>query len=167
MEVEDLTGRGPERYRVFGIDTALDGVAVEPHVLLRERKVAAGGNADLLEDEVDVGDHFGHRMLDLDARVHLDEVEAAILVEELDGADAEIVDLAHRLGHRLADCLARAGIEGGRGAFLPDLLMAALQRAVALAEVDGAAPAVAQDLDLDMAWAGEIFLEIDRVVAEG
>jgi hypothetical protein len=29
-------------------------------------------------------------MLDLDAGVHLDEVELAVLVEELDGADAEI-----------------------------------------------------------------------------
>ena len=65
--------------------------------------VGAVGDADLLEDEVDVGDHLGHRMLDLDAGVHLDEVELAVLVEELDGADAEIVELAHRLGDDLAD----------------------------------------------------------------
>ena len=61
-------------------------------------KLVAGGGADLLEDQVDVGDHLGHRMLDLDARVHLDEIELAVLVQELDGADAEIFDLAHRLG---------------------------------------------------------------------
>ena len=52
-------------------------------------------------------------------------------------------------------------------ALLPDLLVTALQRAVALAEMDGAAVAVAQHLDLDMAWAGEIFFEIERIVAEG
>ncbi len=44
--------------------------------------------------------------------------------------------------------------------------MAALQRAVALAEMDGVALAVSQHLHLDMAGMGEIFLEIDGVVAE-
>ena len=74
---------------------------------LRERQFAAGGDADLLEAQVDIGDHLGHRMLDLDAGVHFDEIELAVLVEEFDGADAEIVDLAHRLGDRLADLVAR------------------------------------------------------------
>ena len=45
--------------------------------------------------------------------------------------------------------------------------MAALQRAVALAEMDGAALAVAQHLDFDVARLLQIFLQIDRVVAEG
>ena len=67
----------------------------------------AGGDADLLEDQVDAGDHLGHRMLDLNARVHFDEIEFAVLVEELDGADAEILHLAHRLGDGLADLVAR------------------------------------------------------------
>ena len=130
-------------------------------------QIAAGGDADLLQDQIDVGDHLGHRMLDLDAGVHLDEIELAVLVEELDRADAEILQIAHRLGDRLADHVAGGGVERGRGAFLPDLLMAALQRAVALAEMDGVALAVAEHLDLDVARPLQIFLEIDRVVAEG
>ena len=141
-------------------------MADELHVVLLELEIAAGGDADLLDHEVDVGDRFGHRMLDLDARVHLDEVELAVLVEELDGADAEIFELAHRLRHRLADAVAGGDVERGRVAFLPDLLVAALQRAVALAEMDGAAMAVAEHLDFDVARPREIFLEIDRVVAE-
>src|SRR5262249_44027668 len=105
-------------------------------------------------------------MLDLDAGVHLDEVELPVLVEELDGADAEIFELAHRLCHRLADGRARSLVERGTGAFLPDLLVAALQGAVAFAEVDGVAAAIAQYLDFDMAGPAEIFLEIERLVAE-
>ncbi len=127
----------------------------------------AGGDADLLEDQVDVGDHLGHRMLDLDARVHLDEIELAVLVEEFDGADAEIGNLAHRLGDRFADLVARLRVERGRGAFLHHLLVAALQRAIALAEMDGLALAVAQHLDFDVARLLQIFLDIDGVVAEG
>ena len=59
-----------------------------------------------------------------------------------------------------------ARVEGRRGAFLPDLLVAALQRAVALAEMDGVALAVAEHLDLDVARTRQIFLQIDRIVAE-
>ena len=129
-------------------------------------EVVAGGDADLLDDEVDVGDHLGHRMLDLDAGIHFDEVELAVLVEEFDGADAEIFDLAHRLGDRFADRVAHGGVERRRGAFLPDLLVAPLQRAVALAEMDGAAFAVAEHLDFDVARPLQIFFQINRVVAE-
>ena len=36
-------------------------------------------------------------------RVHLDEIEFAVLVEKFDGADAEIANLAHGVRHDLAD----------------------------------------------------------------
>ena len=141
-------------------------MAVELHVALGEFEIAAGGDADLFEHEIDVGDHLGHGMLDLNARVHLDEIELAVLVEELDRADAEILELAHRLGDGFADGVARGVVERGAAALFPDFLIAALQRAVALAQMDCAAVAVAQDLDFDVARVREIFLEIKRVVAE-
>ncbi len=54
----------------------------------RSDKRRAGGDPDLLDDEVDAGDHLGDGVLDLKARVHLDEIELAGLVKELDGSDA-------------------------------------------------------------------------------
>ena len=133
---------------------------------LRHRQVAAGGDADLLQHEVDIGDHLGDGMLDLDPGIHLDEIEFAVLVEEFDGADAEILHLLHRLGDGGADPGARRGIERRRGAFFPDFLMAALQRAIAFAEMDRAAAAVAEHLDFDVARLLQVFLEIDRRIAE-
>ena len=59
------------------------------------------------------------------------------------------------------------GVERRRGGLLPDLLVAALQRAVALAEMDGVALAVAEDLHLDVARLLEVLLDVDGVVAEG
>ena len=53
----------------------------------------ARGDADLLLHEVEAGEHLGHRMLDLEPRVHLDEIELAVLIEELDRADALIAEL--------------------------------------------------------------------------
>src|SRR5688500_11966838 len=96
MEIGDPPGRGHEAERVLGVDAALDGVAGDRDVALLELEMAAVGDADLLAHEVEAGDQFGDRMLDLEPRVHLDEIEAAVLVEELDGADAEIAELRQR-----------------------------------------------------------------------
>jgi hypothetical protein len=43
----------------------------------------------------------------------------------------------------------------------------ALQRAVALAEMDGVALAVAENLDLDVARLLQVLLDVDGIVAEG
>src|SRR3970282_2431948 len=51
--------------------------------------------------------------------------------------------------------------------FLDHLLMAGLQRAVALAEVDPAAVAVWEELHLDVARQIEVALEDDSLIVEG
>jgi hypothetical protein len=69
----------------------------------------AAGDEDLLLDDVDAGDHLGDRVLHLDPGVHLDEVELAVLVQELEGADAAVADAAAGRRAALADgaCAAR------------------------------------------------------------
>ena len=62
---------------------------------------------------------------------------------------------------------AASGSDDRRRRFLEDLLVAALERAVALAEVDRVALAVAEHLEFDVARVGEIFFHVDGVVAEG
>src|SRR5262245_14303860 len=166
MIVKDLAGRGAEGNRVLGIYAALDGVPVELHVALFDGKRAAGGNADLFENQIDVGDHLGHRMLDLNAGVHLNEIEFAVFIEKLDGTDPEIADLAHGFRNRFADRIARACVKRGRGAFLPDLLVAALQGAIALAQVNRLTLAVTKNLDFDVTRSLEISLNVDGIVTE-
>jgi hypothetical protein len=63
----------------------------------------------------------------------------------------------------------RAGrlVEERRRGLLDDLLVAALDRAFALAEIDDVAVLVAQHLDLDVARIGDELLDEDAVVAEG
>src|SRR6185312_12455840 len=92
VEVRDRAGRRREGARVFGVDAALDGMALEADVLLPHRKPTAGSDADLLVDQIDARDRLGHRVLHLKARVHFDEVELAVLVEELDSARARIAE---------------------------------------------------------------------------
>ena len=62
--------------RIFRRDAALQSSAAQHDVALIEPEVLerlTRGDADLGLDEVDVRDLFGHGVLDLDARVHLDE----------------------------------------------------------------------------------------------
>ena len=107
-------------------------------------------------------------MLDLHAGVHLEEVEAAVGVEqELHGAGVGVANRPCRGERRRRHLRAQAGRQRGAGCLLDDLLMPALDRTLALAEVDQMAVAVAEDLDLDVARPAEELLDVHPPVAEG
>ena len=61
---------------VLGVDAPFDRVTAVRDGLRRERERLAGRDAKLLQHQVGAGHHLGHRVLDLDAGVHLDEVAA-------------------------------------------------------------------------------------------
>ena len=82
VERPDLPGQGANVSGSSGVDPALDRVTLELEVVLAERDRLSRRDPDLLFDQVDPGDHLGHRVLDLDPRIHLDEVELARRVEE-------------------------------------------------------------------------------------
>jgi len=44
----------------------------------------------LFFDDIDAGDHFGHRMFNLYTCVHLDKIEAAIFVKKFERAGTAI-----------------------------------------------------------------------------
>jgi hypothetical protein len=69
-------GRQEPARRVLGVDAALDRPAVELHVVLAHPQRLARRDPDHLLDEIDAGDQLGDGMLDLEARVHLQEVES-------------------------------------------------------------------------------------------
>ena len=130
-------------------------------------KRLAGRDPQLHLDDVDAGDELGDRVLDLHARVHLDEVEVAVLVQELERAGAAVADRGAGGDQALGHLGALLCGDARRRRFLDDLLAPALHRAVALAEADDAAVVVAQHLELDVPRLLEEFLHVDRVVAEG
>ena len=129
-----------------------------------ERRVVqlvAVGDEDLAAHEIDAGHDFGDGVLDLDARVDLDEVElAAIDVEqELDRAGVPVADRAAQPRRGIADPAAQIVGEVDARRDLDDFLMAALDRAVALPEVHEVAVRVAEDLHLDVLGARDVALE--------
>src|SRR5205085_6153590 len=163
----DLAWRRSEAIRIFGIDAALERMAADRDVLLPKTELFARRDADLLLHEVDAGHHFRYGVLDLDARVHLDEEELGVLVEKFERADAAVTDLAACIDTALADLLAHLRRYVWSRRLLHDLLVAPLQRAVPLPEMHGVLVRVGEHLDLHMARPLEILLEIDHWVREG
>src|SRR5690606_22653769 len=94
------------------------------------------------------------------------EEELAVLVEEFHSPHAEIADLLDGLDDDSADLFTGLGVNGGGGGLLQHLLVAALERTVALAQVADVAEGVGHDLDLDVPRGLEVALHIDGVVAE-
>ncbi|MFT3855593.1 MAG: hypothetical protein QM733_23120 [Ilumatobacteraceae bacterium] len=107
-------------------------------------------------------------MLDLDARVELDERERLLLGrdEELDGAGVDVPGRLGQLDGAGEDALAqRPRQPGGRGD-LDHLLVAQLHRAVAVVEVDDPTGGVAEHLHLDVPGPLDQLLDEQRPVAE-
>src|SRR3546814_19205571 len=94
-------------------------------VFLFDRQPRAARDADLFADEVEAGDHLGHRMLDLDASVHLDDEKLAIFPQELDRARAAIAHRRHRIGANAAPATPHPGRHYRRTAFLTHFLVTA------------------------------------------
>ena len=80
------------------------------------------GDADLRLDEVDAGDFLGDGMLDLQARVDLDEVVPAVLVEEeLDRAGVGVAGVLAEANGVGEQPVAQVRIQVGRRRDLDDL----------------------------------------------
>ena len=169
----ERAGRGQEAgRRILGIEPRFHRPAVDRQLILPLRQRLARSDAQLPLDEILPGDRLGHGMLDLKAGVHLHEPDAVGaqafrgVGDELDRPRADIIDRLRRLHRRLADRGAGRLVHARRGRLLDHLLVAALQRAVALEQVDDVAVRVAEHLHLDMARAQDIFLDQHMVVAE-
>ena len=152
---------------VLGVDPALDRVPSEHDVLLPDGERLAGGDEHLLADQVEPGDELRHGVLHLDPRVHLhEEVVARSGQQSLDGPGGAVAGSASCVDRDPADPLAERVVDGRRRGLLDELLVAALDRAVALAEVNHVAVTVREHLDLDVARILDEPLDVDRRVGE-
>ena len=152
---------------IFSIDPALNRPPTAPNVLLRERELLACRDPNHLLDQIQSGNAFGHRMLDLQPGVHFQKIEVLVLTDhKLNGARALILDgfgqcnrlRAHRLTGRFGD--------ERRGCLFDDLLMATLNRTFTFVQIDNVAMGVAQDLDLDVPWLQHVLFDEHPIIAK-
>src|SRR5450830_1403031 len=113
-------GRRGELERVFGIDAALDGVALEFDVALAIAQLFAKSDANLFLHDINAGDHFRYRMFHLHTGVHFDEVELLVFVQEFEGAGATVIHLAAGFGAAFTDLFDDLAWNAGCRCFLND-----------------------------------------------
>ena len=105
-------------------------------------------------------------MLNLNPRVHFDEVQLTVLCQKLQCAD---IAISHRRQRPQTICLQLreiSRIESGRWTFFNQLLVRPLDRAITRAKTDDFAFAVTGDLDLNVTRRSQILFEIDTVIAK-
>ncbi len=138
-------------------------------------------------DQVDSGDRFGDRVLDLEAGVRFDEGEVAACIvvraaaiavgnravggvsgfdQELERAQAVVLRGPAQAQRRVDDRAAQGRGEVRRRRRLDHFLVPALGAALTFAEVDQPAAFVAEELDFDVPCPRDQLLDIEAAVAE-
>src|ERR1051326_752257 len=114
----------------------------------------AHGQHDLIPDQIDSGHLFRHGMLDLDALVHLQKVEVAVIIDDkLDRARVRIIRLLGNLDSRFAHSftqLFELVLNQWRRALFHDLLISPLYRTVPFSEMYYMTLVITQNLELHM-----------------
>ena len=170
--VQAADGRQEPGGGIFGVEPGLHRPALNRERILCQRQPLAGSDAELPLDEVLAGDRLRHRMLDLQPGIHFHEPNpvgpksVCTVGDEFDRAGADIFHGLSRADRRHADGLARLGVHARCWRFLDYLLVAALQRAVALEQMHDIAVSVAEHLNFDVARRENIFLDQHAVVAK-
>ena len=110
---ERAGGREEPGSGVLGVEAGLDGVAAERDRLLLVAERLAGGDAQLLADQVDARDLLGDRVLDLQPGVDLEEEElvGGVVDQELDGAGRPVAEGAGQAQRGVAHGGAQVGVD--------------------------------------------------------
>ena len=159
-------GRKIARGGIFSVDAQFDGVATGGDGRLLQRQRLAGGDGQLLGHQIDAGDLFRDRVLDLQPGVHLEEEEFPLAIDELHRSRAAIADSAGDAGGGFADMQALVGAQYRSGRFLHDLLEATLHRAFPLEDVYDLTMSIAKHLHFDVPRLVDEALHIEAAVAE-
>ncbi len=157
--------------RVFGGDTALNSETTSRDAVLGQAELSKGSassDLDLSGNDVDAGNFFGNGVLDLDSGVDLNEVVAVLLVDkELGGTGIAVVDGLGEL-----DSVGENGVSGLDGEILggrnfDHLLVATLDGAITLVQMNNVSVVITKKLDLNVLGLVKEALDKDGTVTEG
>ncbi len=160
--------------RVFSRNTALQRMTVETNIfLLRHTRFwRTNGktfqNMDLRLDDIDARHFFRNGMLDLNTRVHFDEVELARIGihQEFDRASTDVIGCVRNLERMSGQFLTLRIIEIRRRRTLHHFLITALDRTITLIKMNRIAMRITQNLHFDVTRTFDELFEIDFILAE-
>src|SRR5712671_4240499 len=147
----DASCRGNECIGVLGVNTAFNGMTRELHFADGFFQALPSCYPNLSLNQVHARHQLRHRVLDLNARIHFDKIKRTVLVhQEFHGARIGVPDLLQRAHHFHTQIFAPFGIHAGRWGFLNQFLVAPLNAAFPLAEMNDFAVLVAKHLKFNV-----------------
>ena len=136
---------------VFDIQARLNGVTHHFDIHLSGRQWFARRHAQLPLHQVIASDHLRHRMLNLQAGIHLQKVVLEVFIHDELHCACALVAHRQRGSHRIAaHSVTHCRIDDWRGRFLNHFLSSALRRAIPLTQVHGIPVRICKNLNLDM-----------------
>jgi hypothetical protein len=95
---------------ILSINPALDRISTQNDILLLQSEFLTRCDVQLLFDQIDPSNHFGYRMLDLEASVHFEKVEMTVFIDkEFHGPCVEVVRSSNNLERRFTHALPKIG----------------------------------------------------------
>ena len=160
--------------RILRGDSCLDGKPVPRNGFLSrdaDHRIMQGvvfGNQNLASYQIDPGDFFRDRVLDLNAGIHLNEVGLVLvqIIEELDGSGVLIPDFLGEFDRILTHLVNELLGEPKAGGYFDDLLMSALNGTIAFVQMNDVAMSVCQNLNLNVLGLWDELLEENGRITE-
>src|SRR5438552_18901875 len=114
----------------FWIEAKFNAMAARRDGFADEWQAVARGDGDMKLHQIEAGNLFGDGMFDLQARIHFQEIEIEVGVnEEFNRACVDVTAGARESHRGVAHLLAQVGSDDRRGRFLDYFLMAPLHAA--------------------------------------
>jgi len=138
---------------IFSVEPDFDCMPEELNIFLLRWKRLAPCNANLPLNKVVACDHLGHWMLNLQTRIHLQEIELTGLIkQEFHRPRTDVVNGFCGINGSASHCLTKFRRHDRARRFLNHFLVTALNGAIALTEINGIACFICEDLYLDVTW---------------
>ena len=141
-------------------------VATCSNLFLCHWQLLATGNTNLPFNQVDSRNHFSNGVLHLQARVHFQEEEVVILINEFNSSCVVVANCLRCFNGCFAHCFFHTIRESWCWCFFNQFLVTTLCRAVACRHPHHVAVLIANELHFDVARPGEVALNINFVATK-
>src|SRR5262245_10615995 len=136
-------------------------MSTELNIALGVRQTVAGGNEDLISNDVNARHKLRYRMFDLHSSIHFHEVKILPFVDQkFESSYVPVTHFFDCLYNATSDLFPQGGGHDNRRRLFDQLLVAALNGTLPFTEMYGIAIFVGHDLELDMARPLNEFFDI-------
>ena len=142
-------------------------MAFDHHLALGVRQFLPCSGHDLGFNNIYACNELGHRVFNLDAGVHFNEIKLAVFIQKLKGTRTPVAHFFAGRHTTLADAFNEFTGNARRWRFFNDFLMTPLHGAITLTQINGVFVVVGQNLNFNVPWVLQKLFHVYRRVAKG